>query len=109
TSATTTPPPTPATTTDPASVVRAYVAAINARDYQSAWALGGKNLIGGSYASFVAGFADTASDTLTVLGTRGQTVDIDLVATHTDGTVTTYTGSYTVAGGELVSAHVHQT
>lgn len=94
----------PATTAAGArQVVEEYYAAINARDYRRAWDLGGRNLAP-SYQAFVAGFADTAADTLTVTGTRGDTVDVVLDARGTDGSHRVYTGSYTVRGGVIVAA-----
>jgi len=69
----------------PAAVVEAFYAAINSGDYYAAWLLGGDNL-GESYAAFAAGFSDTLSDQLTITGTSGHSVDVDLVAQHTDGT-----------------------
>src|SRR5574341_1463957 len=70
---------------DPATVVRRFYAAINDRDYPTAWALGGKNL-GRSYQAFVAGFADTDHDDLRITAVRGQLVDVRLVATQDGGT-----------------------
>ncbi|WP_344461604.1 hypothetical protein [Kitasatospora kazusensis] len=75
---------------DPASVVLAYVAAIDARDYGRAWQLGGSN-VSSDYQSFVSGFAATESVT----------------ATHTDGSVTVFTGTFTVVGGVITAAAMH--
>jgi hypothetical protein len=86
-------------------VVQDYYAAINAHGYQSAWSLGGKNLAG-SYDSFVRGFANTASDSVTVTSVSGDTVMIQLDSTQTDGTHGYFTGTYTVQNGEIVSADV---
>ncbi|GAA4996061.1 DUF4352 domain-containing protein [Kitasatospora paranensis] len=95
----------PAATTAPGArqVVEEYYAAIDARDYRRAWDLGGRNL-SPSYRAFVAGFAGTAADTLTVTGARGDTVDVVLDALGTDGSHRFYTGSYTVRGGVIVAA-----
>ncbi|MFG2823407.1 hypothetical protein ACGFX4_28775 [Kitasatospora sp. NPDC048365] len=112
----TTPPATPTaratvTTTapaaDPAATVQAYYAAINARDYRTAWALGGRNL-DHDYAHFAAGFADTADDLLTVDAVHGDTVDVRLHAVHTDSSWADFAGSYTVTGGVIVRAAVRQ-
>ncbi|GAA2745525.1 hypothetical protein [Kitasatospora cinereorecta] len=92
---------------DPAATVRGYYAAINAHDYPTAWALGGRNL-DPDYAHFAAGFADTASDTVTVDGVHGGAADIHLHAVHTDGSTADYAGSYTVSGGVIVRASVRQ-
>jgi hypothetical protein len=109
----------PATTTrprakpaDPATVVRRFYAAINDRDYPTAWSLGGKNL-GRSYQAFVAGFADTDHDDLRIIAVRGQLVDVRLVASQDGGTrQTVYAGSYRVVGGVITRGHldmIHQT
>ena len=89
----------------PADVVREYFDAINASDYRRAWDLGGKNL-GGSYESFVAGFADTVSDTVTVTMTQGAVVSITLDAEQSDGSIRHYVGTYTVHDGVITAAHV---
>ena len=99
------PAPTPATPPPASAVVQDYYAAINAHGYQSAWSLGGKNLAG-SYDSFVRGFANTASDSVTVTSVSGDTVMIQLDSTQTDGTHGYFTGTYTVQNGEIVSADV---
>jgi hypothetical protein len=100
------PTPTPATPSSASVVVQDYYAAINAHDYQSAWSIGGKNLAG-SYDSFVNGFANTASDSVTVTSVSGDTVMIQLDSTQTDGTHGYFTGTYTVQNDEIVSADVH--
>lgn len=99
-------PTTPASTAaalDPAATVEAFYAAINTSDYQTAWNLGGDNL-GESYDAFAAGFSDTLSDQLTVTSTTGDTVSVDLIAEHTDGTTHQYAGSYTVEHGTITHA-----
>jgi hypothetical protein len=101
------PSPSPPPTT-PASVVRAFVAAINARDYQRAWLLGGDHLTP-SYDQFVAGFASTASDTVTVGPTSGSIVGVLLTAVQTDGTTKFYSGTYTVTGGVITGSNIQQT
>jgi hypothetical protein len=105
-SPTASPTPTPATPSSASVVVQDYYAAINAHDYQSAWSIGGKNLAG-SYDSFVKGFANTASDSVTVTSVSGDTVMIQLDSTQTDGTHGYFTGTYTVQNDEIVSADVH--
>jgi hypothetical protein len=94
---------------DPASVVDAYFAAINAHDYQRAWALGGSNSGASSYEEFVAGFGETRSDTVTILATSGDVVTAQLVAQQDDGSVKTFAGTYTVTGGVITVFHVKQT
>lgn len=95
--------------TGPASTVTAYFAAINAQDYPTAWNLGGKNLDGSSLAHFSAGFAQTAQDTVTIVGVSGGVVSVDLVSQQRDGTRKSYAGTYTVAAGVITSASVTQT
>ncbi len=92
---------------DPAAVVRRFYAAVNDRDYQTAWALGGKNLGDRSYESFVAGFADTDHDDLHISAVRGQFVDVRLVASQDGGTRrTVYAGTYRVVGGVITRGHL---
>jgi transcriptional regulator with XRE-family HTH domain len=91
----------------PAATVRAYIAAINGRNYARAWRIGGRNT-GGSYAGFVSGFTGTARDTLTILSVSGQVVTARLSALQTDGTVNTYQGTYTVHHGVIVGSDVVQ-
>jgi len=97
--------PTPAS--GPATVVTAYFAAIDAKAYEKAWRLGGSNF-GTSYASFVAGFDTTASDTVAILSVSGNVVTARLVAEQTDGTVKTFQGTYTVTGGVIASSDIQQ-
>ncbi|MEU2789537.1 excalibur calcium-binding domain-containing protein [Streptomyces sp. NPDC007100] len=94
-----------ATERDAASVVEDYYAAVNARDYRRAWDLGGKNL-NGSYDAFVAGFADTAHDTVRVVGASGGTVTVTLEAEQRDGSVRSFAGTYTVRGGTITAADI---
>lgn len=94
------------TATGPASVVEAYFAAIDRHDYQAAWDLGGKNL-SQPYASFAAGFATVARDTVSVTNTDATTAFVSLHTVRTDGTQTTYTGIFTVVGGTITSANLH--
>jgi hypothetical protein len=94
--------------TGPVAVVQDYFAAINARDYQRAWVRGGKNT-NESYAQFVAGFADTDHDTLTIVGVQGDVVTVDFTAVHTDGTQQTFSGTYTATGDTITTYSVHRT
>jgi Helix-turn-helix domain len=95
------------TLTSPAATVRAYVAAIDGRDYARAWSLGGRNT-GQSYPSFVSGFSTTARDTLSIMSVLGDVVTARLTATQTDGTVDTYQGTYTVDRGVIIGFDVVQ-
>ncbi|MFF4474449.1 hypothetical protein ACFYZ3_33455 [Streptomyces sp. NPDC001599] len=91
----------------PEATVTAYFDAINNRDFATAWELGGKNL-DQDYDSFVAGFETTLRDDVTVTGTSGDDVSVTVVARETDGTQTTYEGTYTVSGGVITSADMRE-
>jgi len=97
--------------TNASSVVLQFYQDLTNRDYQAAWNLGGCNLNGGvGYSAWVAGYATTASIAVTSYGTWSDgTVWTHLSAVQTDGTVKTYDGTYTVAGGVIVYAHMTQT
>lgn len=103
---------TTATTTSvpstPDSVVRAYFEAINAKDYQLAWSLGGKN-VGQPFEAFAAGFATTDRDDLVVLSVQGNVVTAELTAFQTDGTTRKFRGVYTVAGDTIARFSVRET
>ncbi len=91
----------------PEATVTAYFDAINNRDFAAAWELGGKNL-DQDYDSFVAGFWTTQRDDVTVTGTSGDDVSVTVVAWETDGTQTTFEGTYTVSGGVITSADMRE-
>lgn len=95
----------PATVRDAAATVEAYFDAINAGDYEEAWALGGKNL-GGSYSAFTDGLADTVEDTVQILDVEGGVVTVHLDALQTDGTVRSFAGTYTVTDGVITGASI---
>ncbi len=97
----------PSTVTDASSVVRAYVAAINAQDYRRAWDLGGKNL-SDSYSAFADGFATTAHDALFILHADSNTVLVRLEAAQTDGSLKIFEGTYMVRAGTIVGADIHE-
>jgi hypothetical protein len=92
---------------DAATVVENYYAAVNQRDYRTAWQLGGVNL-DRSYSAFVDGYATTVSDDLTILGSSGDTVDVGLTAQWSDGSIHHYSGSYTVSNGQIVSGSLRR-
>lgn len=98
-------PPAQSPARDAASTVEAYFAAINSRDFQRAWDLGGKNLES-SYGSFVSGFEGTARDSVQIVDVNGGTVTVNLDAEQTDGSVRSFAGSYTVANGVITSASI---
>ncbi|MFB6553640.1 hypothetical protein [Streptomyces sp. NPDC056405] len=91
----------------PEATVTAYFEAINNRDFQAAWELGGKNL-DADYDHFVAGFETTERDEVTVTGTTGDEVSLTVVAWETDGSRTTYEGTYTVTDGVITSADMRE-
>jgi hypothetical protein len=99
----------PATGGDPWSVVSAYFHDITLRDYAAAWKLLGPALQSSGYASFVAGYADTGQQTVTKNSQSGDQVSFTLRSDNPDGTVQTYQGTDTVAGGKIVASHIVQT
>lgn len=90
----------------PAAVVTTYVSAINRHDYRTAWTIYRHAAHGQSYSQFVDGFSGTDHDQLTILGTDGSTVRVDLVAYQSDGSTHHYTGSYTVSNGRITASHI---
>jgi hypothetical protein len=93
---------------DPVAIVVAYFSAITAKRYARAWELGGVHTGMGSYSAFVDGFATTASDQVTILSVSGNVVTARLTALQTNGTVKTFTGTYTVVGGVIIQFDVRQ-
>jgi hypothetical protein len=92
------------------AVVDQFYQDLNARDYQAAWQLGGSNVSGGAgYSAWVAGYATTASVSASTVQDSDGTVSVTLTATQTDGSVKTYAGTYSVANGVIVAAHITQT
>jgi hypothetical protein len=94
------------------AVVSQFYQDITDHNYSAAWALGGDNISNGvSYATWVAGYADTtASIALGTISDFGaDQVQADLVATQLDGSVKTYQGTYTVQNGVIVAANIIQT
>jgi hypothetical protein len=89
------------------AVVDQFYQDLNAHDYQAAWQLGGSNLSGGAgYGAWVAGYATTASTSASTVQDDDGTVSVNITATQTDGSVKTYVGTYTVANGVIVAAHI---
>ena len=91
------------------ATVSAYYQDITSKDYAAAWRLLGYNPQGGGYASFVAGYADTGTQTVTETGASGDRVSFTLTSDNPDGTVQTYAGTDTVTGGRIVATSVTQT
>ncbi|WP_405730766.1 hypothetical protein OG607_31715 [Streptomyces sp. NBC_01537] len=98
----------PSPSAEPQAVVVAYFEAINNRDYQTAWDLGGKNL-DDDYATFASGFATTQRDTISVVSVQGTDVRLILDALSTDGTSRSYDATYTVRDGEITSGRATPT
>jgi hypothetical protein len=93
------------------SVVEQYFSEISSGDYSDAWAMGGVNIAGTDYNTWVAGYATTTSVTLdsdTDLGNGA--VQVSFTATQSDGGSTSYAGTYYVNGaGMITSASITQT
>ncbi|MGY6654527.1 hypothetical protein ACXIZN_20360 [Amycolatopsis sp. TRM77291] len=90
-----------------AQTVIAFYDAINRRDFLTAWNLGGQRLAkGGTYASWASGYASTSWAAVTVRSVSGNTVYVDLSARQTDGSLRTFSGSYTVSGGVITGANM---
>jgi len=96
--------------TNASAVVMQFYQDLSNHDYADAWSLGGDNIGGSDYNGWVAGYATTASVDVTSYGTWNDgTVWADISALQTDGTTRTYSGTYTVANGVIVSANITQT
>jgi S1-C subfamily serine protease len=89
---------------DPFQTVTAYFNAINAKDWTSVWALGGRNL-GTSFSAMVAGYANTAHDDAFIYRLSGRTVEVALLATEDSGIAQVYLGEYDVDSGAISSGH----
>lgn len=107
--ATTTPPSAaaPAVPSAPEQTVIAYFDAINRRDFQQAWELGGKNTTS-TYSSFVSGFSTTVMVAVQILGLSGSVVTAHLSSLESDGSIKDFEGTYTVHGGVIDKFHVRQ-
>jgi hypothetical protein len=97
--------------TNASSVVTQFYQDISDQDYSDAWNLGGDNLNGGvGYNAWVAGYSTTESITLNTVSSWGSgQVSASLSALQSDGSTTTYPGTYTVSDGVIVSADITQT
>jgi hypothetical protein len=94
------------------AVVSQFYQDITDHNYPAAWALGGDNISNGvSYATWVAGYADTTASIAlgTVSDFGADQVQAELIATQLDGSVKTYQGTYTVQNGVIVEANIIQT
>jgi hypothetical protein len=97
--------------TNAEAVVSQFYQDISDQDYSDAWNLGGDNLSGGvGYNAWVAGYSTTESISLTTESNWGSgEVSGDLSALQSDGSITTYSGTYYVSGGVITSADIQQT
>ena len=86
----------------PASVARAYYAAVNQRDWPKAWQLAGNSdrEYGPAYRYWVDGYSCTVWDQITSITSRGDSVTVRVRARETGGVVQT-TFSYVVRDGVL--------
>jgi hypothetical protein len=89
------------TSPSPLSVVEAYLAAVNSRNWPKAWQIGGKHL-NKSYSSMVAGFRNTEKDVLLSFKQDGDRITADIAAYHTNGTVHYYALHYIVQRGIII-------
>jgi len=95
--------------TDPEAVVTQFYADISAGNYSAAWALGGSNIAGTTYANWVAGYSTTASISVTSAENLGSDqVSAGISAVQQDGAVLNYSGTYTVNNGVIISANISQ-
>ncbi|MGD0924348.1 MAG: hypothetical protein ABR926_04060 [Streptosporangiaceae bacterium] len=93
-----------------AAVVTEYYQDLSNGDYAEAWTLGGVNIAGTDYNTWVAGYATTTSFTLNAESqSNSTTVGASITATQSDGGSTSYQGTYTVEGGVITSADITQT
>jgi hypothetical protein len=92
------------------AVVTQYYQDLSNGDYADAWTLGGVNIAGTDYNTWVAGYATTTSVTLnTESQWNSDTVGVNITATQSDGGSTSYQGNLTVEGGVITSADITQT
>src|SRR2546429_628889 len=92
--------------------VQEYYVYLNNKDFRAAWSLGGSNLNGGvGYDAWVAGYSTTSWITLSTWDYYPgyNAVGVTITAGQTDGSVRTYSGSYTVNNGVITSASIVQT
>jgi len=87
----------------PASVVYAYYAAVNDREWPKAWALAGQPTPVGSaaYSQWAGGYGCTVRDQVTSITAHGAAVLVSVRAQESGGVIQTYRFSYVVRGGVL--------
>jgi hypothetical protein len=106
--------PPPAWAGEAWTTVQTFYGDINSHDYGGAWGLFQGDVTGQTYDQFVAGYATTASVSVTensdFISGPNDTVDVTITATENDGTVHTYAGTYTVnQPGYIIGANIQQT
>ena len=101
----------PASIVNAEAVVTQFYADISAQDYSAAWALGGSNVSNNvGYGAWAAGYGTTQFISLGTFSYWGSdTVQVAISATQTDGSVNTYSGTYTVENSIITSANIEQT
>jgi hypothetical protein len=92
-------------TSDPRSVVLAYFAAINARDWHRVWRLGGDRL-SPTYRSMVAGYARTVFDEVRDIRVSGDRVIVRVRTYKTGNTSQVYRLEYTVQDAVITSGRI---
>jgi hypothetical protein len=92
-------PSTPSSSTAAKTMIN-FWDAINRRDWQRVWDLGGSNL-GGSYTQMINGYDSTADVSGTVYQDDGQQVAVAVLARESDGRTQLYRGDYHVVGGVI--------
>jgi hypothetical protein len=101
--------------TVPSAILRRYYAAINARDYDAAYALWGQSGKAShrSRAGFASGFAQTASVRVTIVdstriegaaGSQYATIPVSVYATRRDGNTQHFRGTYTLRRAMVTGA-----
>jgi hypothetical protein len=101
--------------TVPSAILRRYYAAINAHDYDAAYALWGQSGKASrqSPVQFAAGFAQTASVRVTIAdsahiegaaGSQYATIPVSVYATLRDGHTQHFTGTYTLRRAMVTGA-----
>jgi hypothetical protein len=87
----------------PRDVVRAYIAAINTRNWRRVWQLGGRHL-SPSYHAMVVGYAGTVRDEIRSMRITGDLVAVLMRADEAGGVARTYRIDYRVRNGVIASA-----
>jgi hypothetical protein len=87
----------------PRAVVVAYVAAINARDWQRVWRLGGDRL-SPSYHAMVTGYAATVRDEIRSIRVTGDQVTVQIRGYRRHARTLNYRIDFTVRDGVIAAA-----